>query len=164
MLCSWLTTKPLPMREEGSVVVGRRMPWWSSGNPAGCLWPQQLQRSWFCLNTEGSLGEQLSAAKWISWWCKCFSLSSLEECECLLESQSCRRQVTARLSPTWGTETEQWTGGFQRLVGLNWLWRSYPFLGFLVVQWCGSEHSTGTSHANRIGPVAELWVASAVFC
>lgn len=44
------------------------------------------------------LDKQILTAEWISWWNKCFSLSSLKECECFPEL----------VRPAWGCEYVAW--------------------------------------------------------
>jgi len=48
------------------------------------------------------IDKEQSTVEWINWWCKCFSLSSLEECECLPEfARPAWGGVDIWLSPTY---------------------------------------------------------------
>lgn len=89
LISLWQTTKPLKYKEtqwRWARVTGP----WSLGNNAECDTPQLLQRKLTLSQQQGIywklafvLNKQLLKAELISWWFKCFSLSSLKKCECL---------------------------------------------------------------------------------
>lgn len=83
-----IVTKPLRWKK-GQWSWARAMCPWSSGNNAGCDWPQLLQRKLTSSQHKGDgrvafvLVKQLSTVEWTNWGCQWFSLRSLKDCDCL---------------------------------------------------------------------------------
>lgn len=151
----WLTNKHLQWKKAQKTWKRVMCPWSSQKN-AGCEWPQLLQR-------KPCRKEAAMSVEWINWWYKCFSLSSLMECEILSKlprpawgecgsaQLSIKSQITSkRISKT--------------AMDLSCLKPTYTFPTTGEAQHCDGEHIIETSNGNHTGIVTELCIAVAIFC